>query len=135
MTRSLVSDTRGGTLPCHQGRSESETFHSRKAGKIGPRNNSPDTGTGKGGNNAFRGSPRAEFWLKTGHPHSGHCSGCTFHEIASRMIQRTDFEWSVVHQLSGHREGLRNRESCIQLPMQRKRPARHRCCSHASPQF
>src|ERR1700736_982160 len=60
---------------------------------------------------------------------------CTLHEIASRMIQRTDFEWSVVHQLSGHREGLRNRESCIQLPMQRKRPARHRCCSCASPQF
>ena len=42
-----------------------------------------------------------------GNPHSGHCSGCTFHEIATRMIQRTDFEWSVVHQLSGHREGLR----------------------------
>jgi hypothetical protein len=56
--------------------------------------------------------------LLEGHPHSGHCSGCTFHEIASRMIQRTDFEWSVVHQLSGHREGLRNRESSIQHPRQ-----------------
>jgi hypothetical protein len=53
----------------------------------------------------------------------------------SGMIERRDFESSLAHRSSGHREGLRNRASRIQLPERQQQPARHKCCSRAFPQF